>query len=261
MSTLTLLLAATLAVGLPAQNGTHAASRAPAAVPFGPGERLEYDVSVGLFGNVGAGFLEVRGLETIRGRQTYHLAFGMSASALLGRLKVDDVFQSWMDVSDLYALRFKQDQDEPFYERNRTFEFFPEQMQWRLWENGRTGELASDRPLDDVSFLYYVRTLPLKVGDVYTLDRYYKADGNPVVVKVVRRDTIKVPAGTFRTIVVQPVIKTDGLFGEGGQAEVHFSDDDRRLLVQIKSNIPALKSLELRLKSVRAGTPLPGARR
>ena len=44
-------------------------------------------------------------------------------------------------------------------------------------------------------------------------------------------ETITVPAGTFRTIVVQPVIQTRGLFSEGGRAEVYFTDDDRRLLI------------------------------
>jgi hypothetical protein len=157
-----------------------------------------------------------------------------------------------MDVDGLFSRRFKQDQHEVNFKRKRTYDFLPERRSWRR-ENGETGTLPTDRPLDDVSFLYYARTLPLKVGDTYTIPRYFKGDGNPVVIKVLRKETVKVPAGTFNTVVVQPIIKTDGLFGEGGKAEVYFSDDNRRMLVQIKSQVPVVGSLSLHLKEYRPG--------
>ena len=90
------------------------------------------------------------------------------------------------------------------------------------------GSLDTSEPLDDVAFLYYARTLPLEVGETYTINRYFREDGNPVVLRVLRKETIRMPAGTFNTIVVQPIIQTDGLFGEGGEAEVYFTDDARR---------------------------------
>ena len=49
--------------------------------------------------------------------------------------------------------------------------------------------------------------------------------------------------------MVRPVIQTRGLFGEGGQAEVHFSDDERRILVMIRSRVPVVGSLSLHLRS------------
>jgi hypothetical protein len=103
--------------------------------------------------------------------------------------------------------------------------------------------------LDDISFLYFVRTLPLEVGQTYTFPRYFREDGNPVVLKVLRKEKVSVPVGTFETIVVQPIIQTSGLFGDGGKAEVYFTDDDQRILVQMKSKVPVLKSLNLVLES------------
>ena len=78
------------------------------------------------------------------------------------------------------------------------------------------------------------------MGDVYTIPRYFQEDGNPVVLKVLRRETVTVPAGTFNTVVVQPMIQTDGLFGKGGEAEVYFTDDTRRMLVQLRSKVPVV---------------------
>ena len=65
------------------------------------------------------------------------------------------------------------------------------------------------------------------------------------------------PAGEFNTIVVRPTIKTDGMFGEGGKAELHFTDDERRILVYMKTDIPNFPgSLTLHLKSIEEGLPL-----
>jgi hypothetical protein len=91
------------------------------------------------------------------------------------------------------------------------------------------------------------------VGDTYTIPRYFQADGNPVVIEVVRKQVVTVPAGRFQTIVVRPVIKTKGLFGEGGEAEVFFSDDERRIMVHMRSKVPLIGSLTLHLRSYRAG--------
>lgn len=247
------LLLVGLSSALPAQNGRGAAGSI-APVPFGPGERLGYTVSVGIFGGVGRGSMEVVGVDTIRGFPTYHLRFDLKGGVLFA--KVNDRLQSWLDVSGLMARRFEQDQKEINFKRHRIFDFFPEERRWQRVDREGSGELPTDRPLDDVSFLYFARTLPLEVGKSYTFDRYYKADGNPVVIKVLRRQQITVPAGTFNTIVVRPIIKTDGLFGEGGEAEVYFTDDERRLLVQMTSKVPVLGHLNLHLESYTPGERL-----
>jgi hypothetical protein len=224
--------------------------RSVAPVPYGPGERAGYQVKLGGIG-VGSGSMEIHGIESIHGHPTYHATLTVSGGVLFAR--VDDRFDTWIDVEGLFSRRFKQNQRELNFRRNRTYDFYPESRSYRRLDNGEVGRLPTEAPLDDVSFLYYARTLPLEVGDVYTIPRYFKEDGNPVVIKVLRRETITVPAGTFRTVVVQPVIKTDGLFGEGGRAEVFFTDDDRRILVQMTSRVPVVGSLSLHLREYRAG--------
>ena len=90
--------------------------------------------------------------------------------------------------------------------------------------------------------------MPLEPGQTYHFNRYFKPDRNPVTIRVLRRERIKVPAGTFDAIVVQPVIKSKGIFSEGGHAEVWLSDDENRMLLQIKSRL-SIGSLNLYLKS------------
>lgn len=238
-----------------AQNGEHKAAVAP--VPFGPGERLAYRVDLGVFGHVGNGAMEVLKVDTLHGHPVYHLRFDLKGGVLFA--KVEDRLQSWMDVSLLTSRRFEQDQREVRYKRHRIFDFFPEERRWERVDKDDEGELHTDEPLDDVSFIYFVRTLPLEVGQTYTFDRYFKEDGNPVTVQVLRKETVTVPAGTFETIVVRPIIKTKGLFGDGGEAEIYFTDDHRRLIVQLKSRVPVIGSLSLYLESYMPGERLTTA--
>ncbi|MFB3907389.1 MAG: DUF3108 domain-containing protein [Candidatus Eisenbacteria bacterium] len=225
-----------------------------APVPFGPGEKLGYRVNVGILGGRGRGSMEVAGIEKVHGHLTYRLRFAVEGGIPFAH--VDTKLQSWMDVETLFARRFEQDQKEVRYKRHRILDFFPERDLWMRSDGQDQGPLATKMPLDDVSFVYFARTLPLQVGQTYTLDRYYRAEGNPVILQVVRRERVKVPMGTFDTIVVRPTIRTGGLFGEGGEAELFFSDDPRRILVQMRSRLPVLGHLELQLDSYEPGRPV-----
>ena len=62
------------------------------------------------------------------------------------------------------------------------------------------------------------------------------------------------PAGTFNTIVVRPTFQTDGLFADGGDAELHFTDDENRYLVYMRVGMPIIGSITLHLESIIPGT-------
>jgi hypothetical protein len=250
---------------LTAVSGVEAQNRAPAQpvqpvvapVPFGPGERLDYRITYGILGKRGDATTEVVAVEDVRGNESYHLRFRMKGGAL--GFGMDDQQESWLDVGRLYSHRFKQDLNQTTYERLRTLDFYPAEQVWRRVEKVESGPLASDMPLDDVSFMYWARTLPLEVGETYEFARYYKESGNPVVIRVLRRETVKVPAGTFNTIVVQPLIRTSGLFSDGGRAEVYFTDDERRMIVLLKTRL-SLGILQLQLERYTPGEALAAGR-
>src|SRR5690606_176992 len=113
---------------------------------------------------------------------------------------------------------------------------------------GAIDTLPSTTPQDEVSFMYYVRTMPLEVGKTYRLNDYYRRSGNPVVIHVVRSDTLRgIGDSDIPVLVIRPVIKTSGLFGEGGEAELYFTDDWRRILVKMTSKVPVIGRLGLTL--------------
>ena len=143
---------------------------------------MTYKVKWGIF-TLGWGSLSVRGIESIRGRRTYELELRLKGGRL--GLTVDDTQNSWLDVETLASRRFRQDINEVNYKRFREYEIYPEEGRWEQ-DSGDTGETMDTAPLDDISFVYFVRTLPLEVGDVYTFDKYFKDSGNPVEIRVLR---------------------------------------------------------------------------
>lgn len=91
--------------------------------------------------------------------------------------------------------------------------------------------------LDPLSTFYFIRTLPLEVGnsvfiDVFDSDKLYKAE-----VKVLRREVLETPAGRFRTLLIKPVIKSEGIFFRKGDIFIWLTDDSRKIPVMMKTRI------------------------
>jgi hypothetical protein len=231
----------------PSTAGDSSSARSEVPTPFSVGEHLDYDVKFGII-HVGGGSMEVSGVESVRGHDVWHTVFRFKGGTIF--YHVNDVFESWFEQTTIASLRFAQHLEEGGKVRNRNYEIYPDRSVFQLNDKPEQPSVAA--PLDDGSFLYFVRTLPLKVGDTYTFDRYFNPKSNPVVIRVLRRERISVPAGKFDAIVVQPTIKTSGIFSDRGEAQVWFSDDSARIVLQMKSKL-SFGSLDLYLKSYHPG--------
>jgi hypothetical protein len=241
-----------LAVVLLALTTPQHQSQSRQQIPFGVGEKLTYDVKYGAF-RVGTGSMEITGIDTVRGRDAWHAVFLLEGSTPLGIYRVDDRYESWIDTTAFASLRFHQNIREGGYRARRRYEIYPERAEFT--ENDKPAEASVAAPLDDASFIYFVRTVPLEIGREYTYDRYFRADRNPVRIRVLRRERVSVPSGTYQTVVVQPTIKTSGLFSENGHAEIYIAEDSTRLMVKMHIGL-SFGSLSLHLKSVQ----LPNAK-
>jgi hypothetical protein len=192
--------------------------------------------------------MTVSEIDTLRGHEAWHTSFSVSGGTFFYKLR--DRYESWFDTRTFASLRHIQDVDQGSYERTRTFEIFPTRRVYT--ENDSEERESVEDPLDDGSFLYFIRTIPFSVGQTYRFNRYFRPDRNPVTIRVVRKERVKVPAGTFDCVVIQPIIKSRGIFSEGGEAEIWISDDDKRIMVQMKSKLK-IGSLNLYLKSYTPG--------
>jgi len=215
--------------------------------PFAGGERLSYDVSFGKV-HVGSGEMRFIGRDTVRGHEAWTATFSISGG--FSRFSVHDTTASWFDSLSFNSLRFVQLLNEPGGHPRRDMQVFPERRVYRKNAEPETESVAD--PVDDVSLVYLMRTLTLEPGQCYELRRYFKPEGNPIAVHVVRRERITVPAGTFDAIVLRPEITTSGIFSQRGRAELWLSDDSSRVVLQLKSQLP-FGSINLYLKQMMNG--------
>jgi hypothetical protein len=260
---LALAVAASLlafAVRAEAQPATSASTqvmsiRDAAPVPFVVGEELIFRAT---FGGLPAGTARMRvdGIEFVRGRPSYHVVFAIDGGIPFYR--VHDRYESWIDVATLSSLRYTQSISEGRYRRNTTYEIYAERGEFQ--RNLEEPQPSVSNPLDDASFIYAVRTMGLRVGDTVRNERYFIPERNPVVLTGLREDTVTVGAGTFATTVVRPSIKTSGIFSQNGDAQVWFTNDERRLPVMVKTHF-AKFSLTLSLQSISPGSTMAVAER
>ena len=225
------------------------AVRAPAsdtleAWRFPVGERMEYSVTWG-GARIGRSVLTVEAIETIGGRPTYRTTLETAGGPPFYRL--EDRLTSWIQPQPFATVRFDQKLRQGGYRRDRRHLMDLEAGTYTRFDLENDRYVAHDEEadvaippgaLDEVAYFYFVRLSDLEVGRRYEYERYFKEKGNPVVLEVLRRERIRVPAGTFNTIVVRPTIKTSGLFSEGGEAELYVTDDERRIPVRVQTRMP-----------------------
>jgi len=217
----------------------------PVKIPIQVGERLTFNAKVSAL-NAGKATISVEGIEMVRGIPTFHTIFDINGRVLFK--KFANHYESWFDTTNIVTLRHSETTNAV----DKKYEFFPDRKVYIKNGDGIENPSVS-MPLDECSFLYYLRSLPLELGKTYTVDRYYHADKNPIVVTVLRKEHISVPAGEFDAVVLKPVIQSNGLFSVKGDAEVWLATDPTHTLLRLKSKLP-LGTLYLELKEIERPT-------
>ena len=218
-----------------------------ASLPFVAGERLAYRVRIGSMGAAGKGEMSVSGPVDVRGVDVLVLRSEMKGR--VGPFSGVGRTQSWLDTDRMAALRFVKDERSIFSRHRDSVEVFPEIRRW-IAADRSSGSTPTGAPLDELSFIYFIRTLPLTADTTFEVNRHFDADRNPVGLHILGRDTISTRAGVFQTVVVEMRVKDPRNYRGEGVIRVHLTDDDCRLPVRIESTIPDIGKTVLTLESV-----------
>lgn len=214
---------------------------------FAVGERLVFDVSYGPI-TAGEAVMAVPKYETIAGRTCYRVEFTVrSLKSFDWIYEVRDQYLTFVDSQAIAPLRFEQHIREGTYRRDFTADFD------QVRNIARTSE--GDHPIpeyvhDIMSAFYYARTLEysgMKPGDYVTLYNFYKDTSHELRVKFLGRQELEVAAGTFKTIVVEPLVKEGGLFKSEGRIVIWLSDDERKIPVRVNTKV-VIGSIDVELK-------------
>lgn len=204
---------------------------------FGKGEKLTFDVKYG-FVTAGVAIMEIPQIRKTAGRDSYVVNFQVNSVPSFDMVyKVRTRYESYIDVAGLFSWRFEQHIRESKF-TNDYSAFFDQRK-----NKARTPKGSFDVPPgihDIVSAFYYTRILDfgkMKKGESFWLKNFHDDKVNDLQVIYRGKEKVKVTAGTFNCIIVEPVVKAGGLFKSDGTILVYLTDDVNRMPVLVKSKI------------------------
>lgn len=216
---------------------------------FGVGEELFFDIN---YGFINAGSAQMRVLELVEweGRPCYYIQTLAHTNSFFSSIfPVNDTVETIMDVVGLASWHFEKRLREGNYRSDRIYTF--DQINGRTVYKGDTLDIP--RFVQDVlSSFYFVRTQDLKVGSSVFVESFTRGEVKPLEIKVIRRETIKVPAGEFDCLVVEPLLQAAGVFRHEGKLTVWLTDDRLKMPVQMKSKV-LVGAITARLTDYRLG--------
>jgi hypothetical protein len=203
-------------------------------------ERLEFEISyTGI--TAGRAVQEV----TLEGNEVRIVSIAKSANWLRVFFPVDDRIESalisgapplYIGVPRLYRERIHEGwtrfQKEAVFDREKL-----EVHTKDLLKKSETTNGITKRTYDTLSSFYYFRSVPLQVGASYYIDIFDCKKLWNTEVQVLRREVIETPLGRFKTVVIKPLLSSEGIFARTGDMFIWLTDDERRIPVQMKSKV------------------------
>jgi hypothetical protein len=216
---------------------------------FGLGERLVFEIAYGPI-KAGTSIMAIADTQRVQSRLCHHIVTTAESNSFFSAFfTVRDRVESWMDVEGLFSWKFEKHLREGKFRSDR-YEVY-DQTRRRVFAKSDTFE-APLYVQDILSSFFYARTRPLEIGQPFDIDNF--ADGRvyPLRVVIHRRERTKVPAGTFDCIVVEPVLRHEGIFKQTGKLTIWVTDDERKMPVLMKSKV-IIGSIDARLKTYSFG--------
>jgi len=198
------------------------------AYPFAVGERLRYEAKLGML-PIGTAVIAVNPMTRESGREAFVFAATGEGHPL--GIRVGAELTSYVVAKGFNSLRFHR----RFFQGGRVeeaqYQIIPDSSRYREVGNPQDW-MAPSNPLDELAFLYYLRTAPLRPGATYEIPRYFKTGYNPIRVQVVGRETRTLPTGSS-----VPVLLLD-VASRSLRMAVALPDDARRLPVEMELPLP-----------------------
>jgi hypothetical protein len=219
-----------------------------AKVPWKIGEYFQFSIDWnGL--NGGSSLMQVQNIQTVDGKRCYRVVTKAESNSFVSRFyKVRDRAESSVDAESLYSRRFVKRLREGGYKKDIDVRFDHETGKAR-YSNGKEYDVAAGIH-DVLSAFYYVRTKALPDGATLIVPTHDNEKSYEMEVQVLRREKAEVPAGKFSCVVVEPKLKSEGIFKSKGSILVWLTDDERRIPVMVKSKVP-VGSISVRLTDYR----------
>ncbi len=177
-------------------------------------------------------------LERFNGKMVYHcVGEGKSYSFFDNFFKVRDRYETYIDTTNLFPLKFIRNVDEGGYKiyNNVTF-------------NHTAGTAVSTNGVfktpnciqDVISSIYYARNINFnqyKAGDKIPLDMFLDDEVYHLYIRYLGKENVKTRYGKFRAIKFKPLLVKGTIFEGGEKMTVWVSDDPNHVVLRVESPI------------------------
>jgi hypothetical protein len=200
---------------------------------FSPGERLEY---VGKFSFINLGSMTLQVIDTVvhDDQLCYHFSSILNSNPGLRFLfSLNDTIDVLSRADSLLPLLYEERKHEGSYEIHSQMVFDHNGLTVTYDDTLQCDLEASSRDL--VSFWYYLRTVPLYVGETVFVNIHASKDNYVIPCYVEKEELIHTACGEFNTVLVRPQTEEKGIFGSGGGMDIWYDLDEPHYPVQIKA--------------------------
>ena len=203
-------------------------------------ERLEFEISY-------TGITAGRAVQEVTqvGNEIHIVSTARSASWLKIFFPVDDRIESvlipssqghQLGVPRLYRERIREGGTR--FQKDALFDQQKLEVTTKdLLKKTENTQKISAQTYDTLSSFFFFRTIELQVGkssfiDIFDCKKLWNTE-----VQVLRREEIRTPLGRFKTVVIKPILKSEGIFARTGDMLIWLTDDERRIPLLMKSKV------------------------
>ncbi len=220
---------------------------------FQPGEKVIYKVYYNMgwiWAGAGTATFTTE-LTEYNKKPVYHVkGVGKTYDSYEWFYKVYDVYQSYIDTTNLLPVKFKRDVDEGgiTFHNNVTFDHSRKQA---VSTNG-----VFDIPTcvqDVLSTIYYARNIDYnkyKPGDKIPFNMFIDDNVYNLYIRYMGKEKIKTKHGKYNAIKLKPLLIDGTMFKGGEKMTVWVTDDNNHIPVRIESPI-AIGSIKVDLQAYR----------
>ncbi len=177
-------------------------------------------------------------LEQYNGKPVYHVkGIGKTYSSYEWFYKVYDVYESFIDTTNLMPIKFLRDVNEGGFKFKNNVTFNHQRNQ-AISTNGVYH--IPDCVQDVLSTVYYARNIDYnkyKPGDKIPFNMFLDDQVYSLYIRYVGKEVIKTKYGTFRAIKIAPLLIEGTMFKGGEKMIVWVTDDENHIPVRIDSPI------------------------
>jgi hypothetical protein len=223
-------------------SGVKNADAEDGSMPFRPGEKLTFELKWSVI-RAGKAVIEVLPIETVNGEDAYHFLMTVRTTSFVDHFyKVRDRIDAYCDVGMNRSIFFKKKQREGRSKRDVLVTFDWDKNQAQYSNFGKKREPISILPgtFDPYSAFYFTRLFNWEKGNEI---KRPVTDGKKMITgkaRLIKRETITVPSGTYDTFLIEPNIEhVGGVFEKSKNAKIELwvTADARRIPVRLKSKV------------------------